>query len=199
MSLSGSRDQSVTQLLQGARQGDEQAREQLFARMQPYLRQVARRAIGRPGKGHAETSDAVQETLLAATHRFADFRGESSREWQNWLTTIVKNVIREEQRYWLQQRRDVRRERRNGSQAYAPQLADSRSRPSQIAIRREEAATLLTAIQKLAERDREVVLLRNFAGLPFAEVAEQLQCTEANARQVWMRALRKLAVEIEQS
>lgn len=45
--------------------GDQIAYRSLLAAIAPHVRNQARRALGRAGRGHAEVDDVVQETLLA--------------------------------------------------------------------------------------------------------------------------------------
>jgi RNA polymerase sigma factor (sigma-70 family) len=46
----------------------------------------------------------------------------------------------------------------------------------------------LDALDQVNPRQRELVELRYFAGLEFAEVAELLECSERTAKREWERA-----------
>lgn len=55
------------------------------------------------------------------------------------------------------------------------------------------------ALAKVADDQREAMRLRVIEGLPYAEVATRLSCTEQNARQRVSRGLRKLALVLQAS
>jgi RNA polymerase sigma factor (sigma-70 family) len=55
------------------------------------------------------------------------------------------------------------------------------------------------ALAKVADDQREAMRLRVIEGLPYAEVAARLSCTEQNARQRVSRGLRKLARVLQAS
>ena len=57
---------------------------------------------------------------------------------------------------------------------------------------------LQTLLEKLSLRDREVVDLRYFAGLPFAEIANMLGDNESAVKVRHHRAIRKLQSFLEQ-
>jgi len=54
------------------------------------------------------------------------------------------------------------------------------------------------ALELLADGDREIILLRQWEGLPFATVGEQLGIAEDAARMRFERALARLARTVQQ-
>ena len=136
-----------------------------------------------------DASDVAQRTVAAAMEHFPSFRGASDSEWYAWLLAIVKNDIR-------RLLRDAQREARLVDTIPPPtELHDAT--PSRFARQREETVRLFAAMEQLPERDRQVIQLRNIDGLPYAEVASQLGCSEQSARQRWVRAVRRLSRDLK--
>ena len=82
-------------LLRCARQGDAGAMGTLLDMYRQYLSLLARLQLSRSLLGKVSGSDIVQETFLNAKRGFADFRGETEREWMAWLRRILANRLAE--------------------------------------------------------------------------------------------------------
>lgn len=72
-------------LVAAARQGDEQAFEELIQRARPQMYAVALRST----KSHEDAEDALQQAFFKAWKMLKEFRGESL--FRTWLTRIVLN------------------------------------------------------------------------------------------------------------
>ena len=57
---------------------------------------------------------------------------------------------------------------------------------------REEAVVLADRLAQLPDDYREVLVLRNFKGLPFEEVARRIDRSVGATRMLWLRAIEKL-------
>lgn len=143
----------------------------------------------------------VQETLLCAARNLAGFRGGGEPEWRAWLARIAeREIIRQTRRHLGADRRAVGREAPlpdgSGSVTGAPRLdawlAASGAGPSASVQRRERAALLAAALDRLPADYREVLVLRHLQGLEFAEVALRMGRSSGAARVLWTRALRRL-------
>src|SRR4029077_19484977 len=101
---------------------------------------------GRRLQGKVDPSDVVQDCFLDAHRYFPSFAGDAEAQFTQWLRQILSgtlaNLVR---RYLGTQARDVRLEQALGadldhsSHALDQILADSRSSPSQAAIRAEQS------------------------------------------------------------
>jgi RNA polymerase sigma-70 factor (ECF subfamily) len=78
------------------------------------------------------------------------------------------------------------------SRALGADLAAPQSTPSQRAVARERAVLLAAALEALPADYAEVIVLRHFEGLPFAEVAARLGRSQDSVKKVWVRALGRL-------
>lgn len=191
-------------LLAAAKAGDASAFWRLTEGYRPYLRGVVARLVGAQFSAKVDASDIVQQGLLTAFEQFGQFRGTDTKQWQHWILALVRNQARKIVRYWHQEMRDVRRERPIAAGSSGQQgrmdgpsvpLAADGSSPSQQAARRERAARLMAAIHKLPQDYQEVLYLRNFDDLPYAEIAARMNRSEEAVRKLWERAVRRLRQE----
>ena len=69
--------------------------------------------------------------------------------------------------------------------------------PSRDAIGREEVERLESALDRLSDEHREVIILARIIGLPHADIAEQMDRTASATRKLLGRALTKLIKELD--
>src|SRR5262249_33810215 len=111
------------------------------------------------------------------------------------LLSQLLNLVRH---YHASQRRDMRLERdlaaelEQSSRDLDAALFTKESSPSQRAARRERAALLADALERLPIDYREVIVLRHLQGLTFAEVAQRLGRSRDSVDKLWVRALARL-------
>jgi RNA polymerase sigma-70 factor (ECF subfamily) len=186
-------------LLHLAQAGNEEALGQLLELYRNYLGLLARLQIGSRLQGKADSEDLVQETFLKAHRDFAQFRGNTEKEWVAWLRQILAfNLAHLVRRYHGTRRRDVRLERAledaldESSQNMDRALWAPHSTPSQQAARREQSVLLADALNRLTPAYREVIILSHLQGLSFPEVAKRMDRTLDSVKNLWVRALAKL-------
>ncbi|MFJ8847078.1 sigma-70 family RNA polymerase sigma factor [Streptomyces cyaneofuscatus] len=80
-----------TALIAAARNGDQEAKDQLVAAYLPLLYNV----VGRALNGHADVDDVVQETVLRMLRSLPELR--DPERFRSWLVAIAMNEIR---RHW---------------------------------------------------------------------------------------------------
>jgi RNA polymerase sigma-70 factor (ECF subfamily) len=151
----GDRDPRPTDedLLAAAREGDRRAFGQLIERHGPALFRLAFRLVG----DSAEAEDVVQETLVGAFEHMAKFRGRASVK--TWLSRILVRQAARSHR---------RRARRKVHVLPTDELTNARP-SSEDADRRMDVSRALDALPRA---QREVVVLREFEGMSYAEIAE---------------------------
>jgi RNA polymerase sigma-70 factor (ECF subfamily) len=113
-----------------------------------------------------EAEDAAQETFLRALRYFAGFTGDQIKPW---LFTILRNVLRS---------RDSRRfeplpesEGRDAA-SVEPLWGEAEANPEASAAQSDEAAHLRELIGRLPAVYRETLLLKEFNGLSYRQIAE---------------------------
>jgi RNA polymerase sigma factor (sigma-70 family) len=128
-----------------------------------------------------EADDAVQSTFLYALALLQ--RGETPRAELPWLYTIAHNVCRT-------RRRALKRRSRLESAVDLETLNDSVGRNDPP---REDLAGLGSSLAALPIAQRNALLLREWQGLSYAEIAVRLGLTESAVEAVLFRARRNLA------
>jgi RNA polymerase sigma-70 factor, ECF subfamily len=192
-------DSPVAALLERARCGDRDARNELFEKCRPYVSLVARAQIESWLQAKVDHSDLVQQTLLEAHRGLNNFRGTTDGEWLAWLKRIVQNNAADFVRhYGMADKRRAAREisldvrAGNDSEGPARDPSDPGQTPSQIVLRREEELKISEAVSRLPEDYQEVIILRNLERLAFDEIAQRLGRSRPAVQMLWMRAIRKL-------
>lgn len=185
-------------LIWRARSGNNMAFGQLTQMYYNYLLLFSRVQMDTFIQGKADPSDLVQETFLQAQQCFDQFRGTTEGELLSWLRRILVSRLAKLIRYYYgTQRRDLRLERTLGrdlerSSWAAESLAAPGSSPSEHATHREQSVIVCDALQKLPADYRDVIILRNFQELNFAEVARRMKRSEGAVKKLWARALNVL-------
>jgi len=129
----------------------------------------ARRVLGPDGP----VEDVVQETFERALKYLPRFGRSGEYRLGAWLSQILKSVI---QNHWERRARDLR-----SLQATAAHLSPEADVADKVGDP-VTAAALNQAVRDLPESQRAAFVMRELVGLPYADVAEVLNITEANAR-----------------
>jgi RNA polymerase sigma factor (sigma-70 family) len=131
-----------------------------------------------------EAEDALQATFLYAFTLLQ--RGTKPRRPLPWLYTIAHNVCRT-------RRRALKRRKQVESGVDLETLHDSVGRDDPP---REDVAALASSLATLPPGQREALLLREWQGLSYAEIAAQLGLSVSAVETVLFRARRRLAREL---
>ena len=160
---------SDEELVALATAGDLDSFNQLVARWERPIYALAYRTLGR----EEDARDVVQEAFLRAFRALRGFRGQA--KFSSWLYRITLNLCRD----W------IRRERR-APVVHLPEgvdpieVADERVAPSEsvedLVARKQMSEAVARAMQELPEEQRVAILLKEFHGLTFQEIADQLDC-----------------------
>lgn len=159
-----------------------QLAEELFNEHSRRIYAYCLRQLGSP----EEAEDAVQATYLNACRSLLS--GFEPDVAQAWLFKVAQNVCLTKQR---SSSRRARLERPHDLQAVqdvvaAPEVED------------EELFGLGDALVALPEQQRRAILLREWQGLSYREVAEEMGVTQSAVETLIFRARRSLAAALEQ-
>lgn len=141
-----------------------------------------------------DSSDLLQETLLRAHARRAQFRGASEGELIKWLQAILVNVLRDE----IRRANDVKLMQSleaatdESSARLASFLQADLPSPSQEAERHELLLRIAAALEQLPEDQRDVVIQRDLLAAHVAQIAEQMGRTEKSVAGLLLRGRRRL-------
>ena len=190
------------QLVERATQGDTQAVELLLAQNLPALRAWVRLRCGPMLRARESASDIVQSACREVLEHLDRFRWNGEAGFRAWLYATTARKIADRADHWQAARRDAARH----VPLHAPgpdgdtQVLDvyrSFCTPSAVAIGHETMERIERAFETLNECEREVIVMSRIAGLSGPEIAAQLECSEAAARQRLFRALAHLAEALE--
>jgi RNA polymerase sigma factor (sigma-70 family) len=119
-----------------------------------------------------DAEDAVQDAFLRAYQAFATYKGGSQKAW---LMTIVRNVCLTKIKQRAQPGKvvmldQVMEEAEQASATVVP--ASLCSRPDAELLAKIERAQVQTALKRLPQNLREIVVLREFEDLSYQEISE---------------------------
>jgi RNA polymerase sigma factor (sigma-70 family) len=130
---------------------------------------------------HADAEDVTQQTFLNAYRSVA--QGTKPRKAENWLLRIAHNEVRKHFRSAHQKRLEVELDEQ------LPDREPERSEPS--------LADVLRALQHLPPTQRSALVMREFEGRSYAEIAEIMDLTQSALEAQIFRARRALAEHLE--
>lgn len=156
------------ELVARSRGGDLDSFNQLVLRWERPIYALAYRVIGR----EEDARDVAQETFLRAFRALGGFKGQA--KFSSWLYRITLNLCRD----WM------RRERRTPV-AQAPEGIDiielaGEAEPSESIVdvlsRKELGRAVEKAMALLPEEQRTAIIMKEYHGLTFQEIADLLDC-----------------------
>jgi RNA polymerase sigma-70 factor (ECF subfamily) len=185
-------------LIGRARGGEAAALAELIESWRTYLLHIANEELEEGLKHKVGASDVVQSACMEIHEHFGEFRGESVPEWRSWLRQLLLRDLQDVRRRFRETaKRDVDRELRLVDAQGVPfDAADEDPSPRASMIANEETAALRAALQKLPEEYRQVIRLRNWDELSFAEIGARMSRSAEAARKLWSRAVEKLQTEL---
>jgi RNA polymerase sigma-70 factor (ECF subfamily) len=187
------------QLLAAARNGDADARNRLLERHRDALRRMVDLRMDPALKRRLDASDIVQDVLVEASGRLADYLKASGMSFQVWLRHLARDRMIDVHRlHRVAARRSIDREQ-------APELGDDSSALNLVDLARDRELTpaaaathheleqrFQRAIELLDAADREVVLMRHFEYMSNQETAAALELSQPAAAMRYLRAMRRL-------
>jgi RNA polymerase sigma-70 factor, ECF subfamily len=154
--------------------GDTDSFNQLILRWERPIYALAYRTIGR----EEDARDVCQETFLRAFRALPAFRGQA--KFSSWLYRIALNLCRD----W------IRRERR-APLVQAPEGVDLmdlavEAEPSEsiedLVARKDLIELVERVMARLPEEQRTAIVLKEYHGLTFQEIADVMNCPLSTAK-----------------
>ena len=189
------------ELLDAARNGDEDALALLFERHRDRLDRMVRLRLDRRLQGRVDPADVVQDAYLAARRKFPHYSADARLPFFVWLRLEVGQKLVDLHRFHLgAQMRDAGQEvsLHHGplppvtSLSLAEQLLGKLTTASQAAMRAELKLRVQEALNGMDAHDREVLILRHFEELSNGEAAAVLGLKPSAAINRYVRALKRL-------
>ena len=158
--------------------GDKGAYQAIYDRYSTRVYNVCRRMLG-----HDDAQEAAQETFLRVYQALGRFNGRY--QLGPWITRIATNVCLDH----------LRAKARRPSDPVPNEVffednlrADEHSEPERLLIRDSESRQVRKVLAKLPPMHRAAIVLRDFEGLSYQEVAIALSITECQAKALIHRA-----------
>jgi RNA polymerase sigma-70 factor (ECF subfamily) len=171
--------------------GDLDSFNQLVLRWERPIYALAYRVIGR----EEDARDVCQETFLRAFRALGGFKGQA--KFSSWLYRITLNLCRD----W------IRRERRQPL-AQTPEgvdlvelagEAEGTESIEELVARKEIGAAVSKAMALLPEEQRTAIVLKEYHGLTFQEIADMLDCPLSTVKTRLYQGLTVLRRQLERS
>ncbi|MGE0142660.1 MAG: RNA polymerase sigma factor [Planctomycetota bacterium] len=192
-------DQTLV-LLREWHRGNAGALAELVQRELPWVEARVRARLGPLLRQRHDTQDIVQEAVIGTLSDGPRFVVADRRSFRGLLVRIVENVIRRKHTHMTAKRRDGRREAPLPSSDTVLDLSGVHApepSPSEAAHANEMRGWVRLALELLSVDDREIVVLREYEGLPFEAIGAQLSISDNAARMRFQRALARLGVVLD--
>jgi RNA polymerase sigma-70 factor (ECF subfamily) len=188
------------QLLEMVNRDDPGARDRLMERHRGRLRALIAQRMDPRLLPRLDPSDVVQESLAEADRRLPDYLRDRPLPFYPWLRGLaLERLAQLHRRHVRSQKRSVEREEHRFSalpedsvRELAERLASRGSSPSARLRREDLRRRLRGALDRMEERDREVIELRHLEQLSVREMAAVLGITEGAVKVRHVRALERL-------
>jgi RNA polymerase sigma-70 factor (ECF subfamily) len=163
-----------------ARGGDPRAYAHLVEAYQERVYAIAFGVV----RNRDDAWDVAQEAFVKAYRNLDRFEGQSA--FYTWLYRITTNLAIDH----LRERKRKRTEPLEGLAPAAP--ADHRADPGAAADREELSRVLASAMDRLSEKHRAIIVLREVEGLSYEEMAEVLGIAKGTVMSRLFHARQKL-------
>ena len=171
--------------------GDLDSFNQLVLRWERPIYALAYRVIGR----EEDARDVAQETFLRAFRALSGFKGQA--KFSSWLYRITLNLCRD----W------IRKERRTPV-SQAPEGIDiielaGEATPTETIEQRVGRSQLSRAVSRamasLPDEQRTAIILKEYHGLTFQEIADMLDCPLSTVKTRLYQGLSVVRKQLEQA
>ena len=170
------------QLVERVQRGDKRAFDLLVLKYQHKILGLIVRFV----HDSHEAQDVAQEAFIKAYRALGNFRGDSA--FYTWLYRIAINTAKN---YLVSRNRrysDYQVDIQDAEQVEnAPQLK-SIDTPEYMLINDEIVAVIKLAIEKLPEEMKIAIMLREFEGMSYEEIAQAMECPVGTVRSRIFRA-----------
>jgi len=180
----------LTQLLRKVREGDDGARDALFAAAYSGLQQLARSRLRQGGRSTLlDTRSLVHESYLRCVQS-GSLQAEDRRAFFAYASQVMRSVI-------VTAARKRAADKRGGGRrpvTLSEQVSDESQAGEEDILRVHEA---LESLEQVDARLAQVVQMRYFGGYSEQEIAATLDVTERTVQRLWLKARLMLQAAME--
>ncbi len=156
------------ELVAKAKKGDRQAFGRLVERYQQRVYALSYGIV----RQREDAWDVAQEAFVKAYRNLGRFEGNSA--FYTWMYRIAYNLSIDALRDRARRETVDLDENRRIEEALAKSGKSPMEHPDEMAARRELSSVLQTAMRKLSDKHRAIIVLREIQGLSYEEMAEVL-------------------------
>lgn len=178
-------------LVQRCAEGDDAAYGELVGLHQRMVFHLACHLLG----NREEALDLSQEVFLRVFRTVGSFRGQSSL--RTWIYRIAINQARNRQRWWRRRHQSdqVSLDEHELAHGELRQPGDD-ARPDLVLARKQAAARLWEALDRLPFDQRTAIVLREFDGMSYEEIAYSLDIAVGTVKSRLTRARQALRASL---
>ena len=162
--------------------GDKAAFDQLVRKYQHRIIQLVNRYV----KDASEAQDVAQETFIKAYRALTNFRGDSA--FYTWLYRIAINTAKNYLVSRARRSSDYEVDVQEAEQIDSSLKLKNLDSPDMLLINDEIIDTIQTAIDELPEEMRVAIMLREFEGMSYEDIAITMSCPVGTVRSRIFRA-----------
>ena len=178
---------SDEELVEACQAGESSAFDVLVARWEDKIRGAAYRLLG----SEKEARDATQEAFLKAYRGLPAFKQEA--RFSSWLYQIAINLCRDR----LRRRKGRTMVSLEALEEEGPVIAGREPAALDLVQQLDLRRAVRRAIGELSEEQREVVILKEYQGLTFLEIAQALDLPISTVKTRLYRGLGQLRLRLE--
>jgi RNA polymerase sigma-70 factor (ECF subfamily) len=183
----GRMGRSDEELVEACQAGESSAFEILVARWEDKIRGASYRFLG----SEEEARDVAQEAFLKAYRGLPAFKQQA--RFSSWLYQIALNLCRDR----LRRRKGRQMVSLEALEETGPVLAAREPGALEIVQQLDLRRTVRRAIGELPEEQREVLILKEYEGLTFLEIAQALELPVSTVKTRLYRGLGQLRLRLE--
>jgi RNA polymerase sigma factor (sigma-70 family) len=177
-------------LVEAVRAGDDCAFEELYRRYQPRIAAFVRRKVGDP----ARAEDIAQDVFFSALRRLRATDAEI--DFKPWVFQIASNAAID---HWRRTSRaeEISVDADEGMRQSDRVRLTGAAGPDSVLVDKERFEHLRGAFDELSDMHSRILVMREFEGLSYREIAEQLDVSRGSVESTLFRARRRLESEYE--
>jgi RNA polymerase sigma-70 factor, ECF subfamily len=185
-------------LLRDAARGDQTALRSLLERHRERLRRMVALRLDSRLSARVDASDVVQEALMDAARKLADYERDRPLPFYPWLHRLTAERLAVIHRKHRRGTRSVGREQHDtvwpddSAGLLVDHLVDRDTTPGHDLVREERRQRVRDALEQLTPPDREVLVMRYIEDLTFPEIAAILEVGESAAKMRHLRAIGRI-------
>ena len=169
--------------------GDADSFNQLVVRWERPIFALAYRVLGR----EEDARDVCQETFLRAFRALKGFKGQA--KFSSWLYRIALNLCRD----WIRRERRTPRVTPLDVDTEPESLNGPAETAEELVVRRDLGRIITRAMTALSEEQRTTIVLKEYHGLTFQEIADLQGCPLSTVKTRLYQGLSVLRRQLQRS